>query len=73
MKYKEFLKSMEEAVMEIGNVADRLGISIDEVKSWEKIKKLIIKFKINRYLLDFEEDLLAKEYSLIYKIKRMFC
>lgn len=37
MDYETFLKEIDKVVMGIGDVADRLDISIDEVKSWKHL------------------------------------
>ncbi|MDA0870877.1 MAG: hypothetical protein O3B39_04265 [Proteobacteria bacterium] len=40
MKYKKFIKEMDNLVMGIGDIADRLGISVEDVKKWEKLKSV---------------------------------
>jgi DNA-binding transcriptional regulator YiaG len=37
MKYKDYIQKMDDLVMGIGDIADRLEITIDEVKSWEQL------------------------------------
>jgi len=58
MKYSDFLKAIDEVVMGIGDVADRLNISIEEVKSWEKLQS-VPKEAID--LLKFERDNMINE------------
>ena len=36
--YDEFIEEMEDVCMGIGDIADRLGITIEQVKSWKKLK-----------------------------------
>ena len=40
MTYNEFLKEMDEVVMGIGDVADRLEVSIDEIKGWKDLESV---------------------------------
>jgi len=36
--YDEFIEEMEDVCMGIGDIADRLEITIEDVKSWKKLK-----------------------------------
>ena len=36
--YDEFIEEMEDVAMDVGDIADRLEITIDEVKSWKNLK-----------------------------------
>ena len=36
--YDEFIEEMEDVCMDIGDIADRLEITIDEVESWKNLK-----------------------------------
>ena len=36
--YDEFIEEMEDVCMGIGDIADRLDITIEDVKSWKKLK-----------------------------------
>lgn len=58
MKYSDFLKAIDDVVMGIGDVADRLNISIEEVKSWEKLAS-VPQEAID--LLEFERDNMINE------------
>lgn len=58
MKYSDFIEAIDEVVMGIGDVADRLNISIEEVKSWEKLTS-VPQEAID--LLEFERDNMIHE------------
>ena len=36
--YDEFIEEMDDVCMGIGDIADRLEITIEEVKSWKNLK-----------------------------------
>ena len=58
MKYSDFIEAIDEVVMGIGDVADRLNISIEEVKSWEKLTSVP---QEALDLLEFERDNIIHE------------
>ena len=58
MKYSDFIEAIDEVVMGIGDVADRLNISIEEVKSWEKLTSVP---QEALDLLEFERDNMIHE------------
>tara|TARA_Y100000996_G_C22512973_1_gene639204 strand:- start:727 stop:906 length:180 start_codon:yes stop_codon:yes gene_type:complete len=37
MDYKSFISAMDDLAMGIGDIADQLGISIEDVKKWETL------------------------------------
>ena len=37
MDYKSFISAMEDLAMGIGDIADQLGISIEDVQKWETL------------------------------------
>lgn len=37
MDYKSFISAMDELAMGIGDIADQLGISIEDVQKWETL------------------------------------
>jgi hypothetical protein len=58
MNYKEFLQEIDKVVMGIGDVADRLDISIDEVKSW-KFRNNVPQEAVD--LINFEKENMIDE------------
>ena len=40
MDYKTFIEAMDELAMGIGDIADRLEISIEEIKKWESLESV---------------------------------
>ena len=40
MDYKTFIEAMDELDMGIGDIADRLEISIEEIKKWESLESV---------------------------------
>ena len=40
MDYKTFIEAMDELGMGIGDIADRLEISIEEIKKWESLESV---------------------------------
>lgn len=37
MDYKSFISAMDDLAMGIGDIADQLGISIEDVQKWESL------------------------------------
>lgn len=62
MKYSDFLEAIDEVVMGIGDVADRLNISIEEVKSWKQLTSVpqeaidLIEFERENIIEEDEDD-----------------
>lgn len=62
MNYNQFLKEIDKVVMGIGDVADRLGITIEEVKSWKQLKSVpqeaidLIEFERENIIEEDEDD-----------------
>ena len=40
MDYQTFIEAMDELAMGIGDIADRLEISIEEIKKWESLESV---------------------------------
>lgn len=60
MKYKDYIKKMDDLVMGIGDIADRLEISIDEVKSWEQLDS-VPQEAIDLYEFEFDNRIIEDE------------
>lgn len=57
MNYKKFIKEMDNLMMGIGDIADRLGISVEDVKNWEKLKS-VPKEAIELYEMEKENQII---------------
>lgn len=57
MNYKKFIKEMDNLAMGIGDIADRLGISVEDVKKWEKLKS-VPKEAIDLYEMEKENQII---------------
>ncbi|MDC3223228.1 hypothetical protein OA854_01075 [Pelagibacteraceae bacterium] len=40
MDYKSFISAMDDLAMGIGDIADQLGISIEDVQKWETLESV---------------------------------
>jgi len=60
MKYKDYIKKMDDLVMGIGDIADRLEISVDEVKSWEQLDS-VPQEAIDLYEFEFDNRIIEDE------------
>jgi len=57
MDYKSFISAMDDLAMGIGDIADQLGISIEDVQKWETLDS-VPQEAIDLYELEKENQII---------------
>ena len=69
MDYQTFIEAMDELAMGIGDIADRLEISIEEIKKWESLESVpqeaidLYEFEKENQILRYKQ-ILVKDYKI---------